>query len=206
MITHDLSHILDSSTPLYPGDVDTQLSQDKFIKQDYYNAYLLHSNLHTGTHIDAPMHLLDDERVISEFDINCFFGNGVVLDVRGKSVIKMKKEYEELISPNDIVLLYTGFDKHYNDEDIYFNSHPVVDEELAQFFVDMKIKMLGIDMPAPDFPPFNIHKKLPQHDIFILENLTNLVKLIDYTSFEFFAVPLKLSAEASFVRAFAVVQ
>lgn len=56
-------------------------------------------------------------------------------------------------------------------------------------------------MPAPDYPPFTFHKALLSNDIFVLENLTNLGSLLDKPNFEVMAFPLKISAEASFVRA-----
>jgi len=197
----DISHVLDENTPVYPGDYKTALSKYKFIEKDYYNAYLLQSCLHTGTHIDMPMHLLDgDSRAAKDFPLERFFGNGVLLDVRGESVIEMKSVYSELVNENDIVLLLTGFDKNYY-QDEYFTRHPAVSDELAEFFVSKRIKILGMDMPSPDYPPFPAHKKLIGNDIFILENLTGLQSLIGAEKFEVMAPPLKINAEASFVRA-----
>ena len=54
-----------------------------------------------------------------------------------------------------------------------------------------------------DKEPYEIHKILFQNGVFILENLTNLSKLLYVEEFEVFAQPLKINAEASLVRAFA---
>jgi kynurenine formamidase len=61
--------------------------------------------------------------------------------------------------------------------------------------------MLGMDMPAPDYFPFDFHKELLTNGIFLLENLTNLQELLGVNDFEVIALPLKIAAEASFVRA-----
>jgi len=61
--------------------------------------------------------------------------------------------------------------------------------------------MLGMDMPAPDYPPFTFHKSLLSNGIFILENAANLEELTNLSAFEVMAFPLKISAEASLVRA-----
>ena len=87
--------------------------------------------------------------------------------------------------------------------DIYFERHPTVDETLADFLIASEIKMLGLDMPAPDHPPFSVHKKLLTAGIFILENLTGLERLNGVGEFEVIALPLKIEAEASLVRAVA---
>lgn len=58
-----------------------------------------------------------------------------------------------------------------------------------------------MDMPAPDYPLFTYHKALLSNEIFVLENITNLQELLRVSEFEVIALPLKISAEASFVRA-----
>lgn len=196
----DISHVLNEDTPIYPGDYKTSLRKHKALEKDYYCSYLLSSCLHTGTHVDLPMHLINDNRVVADFALENFVGKGVLLDVRGENPISMKINYNEIISEGCVVLLYTGFDKYYNDKE-YFTHHPTVSNELADFLLSKKIKMLGMDMPAPDYPPFTFHKALLSSDIFVLENVTNLQELLDVNNFEVMAFPLKLSAEASFVRA-----
>ncbi len=201
----DLSWTLCSDTPIYPGDSPTSLTINKKLETDQYTAYLLQSGLHTGTHMDMPMHMLPDKRLAADFAPERFAGRGVLLDVRGQKRIRMKAEYAERISVGDIVLLYTGFDRHYGEE-AYFSAYPAVEEELAAFLVSKNIKMFGMDMPAPDYPPFPVHKALLSRDIFLLENLTNLGSLLSAEQFEVIALPLKIAAEASFVRAVAQVQ
>jgi len=196
----DISHVLDENTPIYPGDYKTTLQEYNSLEKDGYCTYLLSSCLHTGTHIDLPMHLLNDNRTAADFALDYFAGKGVLLDVRGESPISMKSCYKEMVTDGCVVLLYTGFDKQYRTEE-YFTHYPAVSNELADFLISRKIGMLGMDTPAPDYPPFAVHKALLSNEIFILENLTNLHSLIDLNSFEVIAFPLKISAEASFVRA-----
>lgn len=201
----DLSQPLTAASPIYPGDAPIQLEQTKFVERDHYGAYELQSGLHVATHIDMPAHMLNDQRRASDFDIANFIGRGVVLDVRGEQQITMKTTYETLIQPQDIVLLYTGFDTVYG-EPKYYAEHPSVDVQLIEFLLQKQIKILGMDMPSPDYAPHPVHKHLLGSDIFILENLTGLEQLLDADNFEIFTVPLKIEAEASFVRAFARIE
>ena len=199
----DLSYKITNNMPVFPDDDGIVITEDKILSRDYYNAIGLKTGMHVGTHVDVPRHLLDDYRTIDEIPIDRFVGNGVLLDVRCQNIIEFKKEYEHLIEENDIVLLYTGFANMYIEPCLYYNKYPVVGESLAEFLVSKKIKMLGVDTPSPDTYPFNIHKKLLANDIFIMENLTNLNELVNIKSFEVFAAPLKIKAEASLVRAYA---
>jgi kynurenine formamidase len=198
----DLSHKIDDGIPVYPGDIEVSLVQVKTISEDKYNAYAFSTNLHAGTHIDCPMHLLQNDSTIAEYPLECFAGNGYLIDARGESEVDYKAEYEDQVHKGDIVLILTGTDMKYGNED-YYDRHPVITSKLADFLMSREIKMLGVDMPSPDFPPFPVHKLLLNHRIFIIENLTNLEQLLNVEYFEVFAQPLKICAEASLTRAFA---
>ena len=200
----DISHVLDENTPVFPGEYPTTLTVQKTRERDGYAAYLLQSCLHVGTHIDMPMHLLDDHRTVSDFPLDGFCGQGVLLDVRGEEAIGMKPVYEDIVTPGSVVLLWTGWDSFFHKnggQDDYFARHPVVGDELAAFLLSRGIKILGMDMPSPDYVPYTFHKALLANGTFVLENLTNLQGLSGVTSFEVMAFPLKIAAEASLVRA-----
>lgn len=196
----DISHGLSAETPVYPGDLGTALTRYKTLKEDGHNAYVLESDLHTGTHVDAPMHLTNDLRFLSDFPPEHFIGEGLILDVRGESPITLKPQYREMVSRGSIVLLYTGFGARFGEAS-YFSEYPAVDEKLAEFLISRNIKMIGMDTPSPDYPPFPIHKRFLSGGVFILENLTNLESLLNAEKFEVIALPLKITAEASFARA-----
>jgi kynurenine formamidase len=196
----DISHTLDENTPLYPGDHALTITRYAELEQDKYTSYILTSGMHTGTHVDIPMHLVADDRMVSDFPPDCFIGRGALLDVRREEQIAMKPASRELVREGDIVLLYTGCDGKYHTGE-YFTSHPAVSAELGDFLLSRRIKMLGMDMPAPDYPPFVFHRALLSKGIFVLENLANLGSLLNAGDFEVIALPLKIAAEASLVRA-----
>lgn len=198
----DLSQKIDSGIPVYPGDDGVSLVQVKRLAEDHYNAYTLTTGLHAGTHIDCPMHLLDSSMVMADFSLDGFAGRGCLMDARGGMDIDYAEEYANIIQKGDIVLIFTGMDAFYGSER-YYSGHPAITERLAHFLASREIRMLGMDMPSPDYPPFPVHKSLLGKGIFILENLTGLEKLLGIKDFEVIAAPLKLCAEASLTRAFA---
>ena len=199
----DLSYDIKNEMPVYPGDMELNLSKEKDYDKDEFNLYSFSTSMHVGTHIDAPLHMGKNKKFISEYSIDKFIGNAVLLDVRGEKVIGIKDDYYRDIKENDIVLLFTGWDSFYGKKE-YYTNHPVISEELAELLIKKKIKMLGMDMPSPDNHEYNIHKKLFENEIFILENLTNLNKLLYNEEIQVFAQPLKIQGEASLVRAIAV--
>lgn len=195
----DLSHAIVDGLPAYPGDMETKLYQTSHLEKDKYNNHTLETTMHSGTHIDSPMHLTESSRFIGQYPLECFIGEGCLLDVRGGESIKMKEEYREIVGKGSIVLLYTGWDSKFGT-DGYFTGSPAVDMELAGFFAERGVKMVGMDMPSPDNPPFEIHKILFKNNILIIENLANLKSLLCVKHFEVIAFPLRVMADSSIAR------
>lgn len=196
----DLSQWIEQHMPVFPSDERPELVHDKYLDKDKYNNFRLTAGTHIGTHADSPMHLTDSTTFIGEYPLDRFCGKACVIDVRGKDRINYEKSYDELSESSEIVLLYTGFDEKYGSDD-YYNCHPVLDQAFAEFLVRKGARLVGFDMPSPDRFPFEIHKYLLGNNIFILENLTNLNLLLTAKNIEFFAFPLKIRADASWVRA-----
>lgn len=126
----DLTQTLTEAIPPYPGDRPFISKQTKFFEADGYVAHEIIAGMHLGTHIDVPMHMVNDKRYIREFPPERFFGKGILLDVRNEKSIDYKKEYEALIQAGDIVILYTGCNIY---DASYFSSHPLVTEAFADF-------------------------------------------------------------------------
>lgn len=198
----DLSHVIEDAMPVYPGDMETQLVQTKYLKRDFHNNHNLSISMHSGTHIDSPMHLLASDVYVSELPLDPFIAPGCVLDVRNQPVVRMRTDYEQRIKQDSIVLLYSGHDRFYGTAQ-YYQDCPCVDEEFGSFLLCQNVKMLGIDWPTPDNPPFPVHKLLLANNVYILENLTNLDKLLEIECFEVIALPLKIRADGSMTRAVA---
>ncbi len=198
----DLSHDIEDEMTVHPYDSCVKLYQDRFLEFDKYNNFRLEIGMHAGTHIDTPMHLTKRITPINGISLEKFMGRGCILDVRDESLITYKEEYLSKVKEGDIVLLYTNNSNKYGTEE-YYSNYPTVSKELASFFIKKDIKMLGIDSPSPDKYPFEIHKLLFNHDILIMENMTNLSELVTIKNFEIIALPLKIKAEASLVRAVA---
>lgn len=201
----DLSHPIYDGMPVYPGDAETSLVRSKHIKQDGYTNHQLSINMHSGTHIDGPMHLLDCEKYLNEFPVETFIGEGCLLDVSQEKTIDYKVEYEQLIQQKQIVLLYTGCSQHYGLPQ-YYTDHPVLTLQFAEMLVRKQVKMIGLDFPSPDQYPFEVHKHLFQNDILIIENLTNVEQLFHTPSFEVIALPLLMKADSSLARVVARVE
>lgn len=201
----DLTHVITNSLPSYPGDSKTDLIQTKNMQEDKYTNFQLEISMHSGTHIDGPMHLTDSTEYINEKPLHAFIGDGCPLNVCNEAIIEYKEEYEVSVKENSIVLLYTGHSELYG-KDEYFRSYPVISKGLAELLVKKQVKMVGLDTPSPDKVPFEIHKYFFENHVLIIENLTNLKELLNEGDFEVIALPLKIKADSSIARVIARVK
>lgn len=198
----DLTRLLQDHNPVFPGDSAMRLERTRNLEEDGYCNHELTINMHTGTHIDGPMHLTPSNTFISDIPLDRFVGEGCILDVSGQLLIDDKPEYEHLILENTIVLLHTGHGKQFGQPE-YFTDYPVLTEAFAQHLVRKKVKMIGFDTPSPDQDPYAIHRIFMNNRILIAENLTNLDQLLEIDSFEVIALPLLIQADAAMARVIA---
>jgi kynurenine formamidase len=201
----DLSYEIYSGMPVYPGDLEVELENDKKVNEDGYANHNLKIGMHTGTHLDLPAHMLDDQRYISDIPLAYLNGRARLFNAVGEKIITVKDKYKSLIEKDDIIIINTGFAKKYGTNE-YYTEHPVISDELAELFIKKEIKLLGFDLPSPDRSPYQIHQKLFKNNIFLLENLCNLDQLPELKYFKFFLFPLKIRAEAAPCRAAAEIR
>jgi len=195
----DLSHPLIDHMPVYPGDEPTRLEKTNDFALDGFNNFRFTSSLHTGTHIDGPMHMTESDSFIDELPLEQFIGTGCLLYAVGMKVILCTPEFTSAIVPESIVLIYTGFGKQFGNEE-YYRDHPVISIELAQSFAQQRIKMVCLDMPSPDRHPYDIHTYLLKNSVLIAENLAGMEKLLTVKKFDIIAFPLRIHADSSPAR------
>jgi len=195
----DLTHNLHPTIAVFPGDDPIQLEQIRTLRNDGFNNFRLSTGMHVGTHIDGPMHMTLDARMMDDLPLEMFTGKGVLIDVRGEEKIEFRESFRKMIQPGDIVLFYSGLDNLFGTPQ-YFTDYPDITDELARFLANQYVKIVGLDWVSPDHEPYPIHDILFNNNVLILENLTNLGQLLHATNFEVFAFPLKIEADSSIVR------
>jgi kynurenine formamidase len=199
---YDLTQQITHHMPVYPGDIPVEIVP---LGTDDIRNQALTCSMHIGTHIDSPSHMLLGGKTLNDFPLSSFIGNGILIDARGKRSLDSNLLSSLSLQKGDIVLIFTGFGSNFY-EPHYFSSYPAVTLACAQALIKAGIKMIGIDTPSPDYAPFEVHKLLMEHDILIIENVTNLELLLDVTHFEVIALPLKTATDGSLARVIAKVE
>ncbi len=195
----DLSQPISDEMPVYPGDVPVSLRQIASFQEEGHSNFILSSGMHSGTHVDGPMHLTSSLTRMAELQLELFAGPGFLYNAVGQTLIDLPEKTLDHLPAGSVVLFYTGHDQYYHQKH-YYQSYPVLSENTANILVKKKVKMIGMDSPSPDYAPFKIHDILLINRILIIENLTNLASLLHCDDFELLAFPLKISADSSPVR------
>ena len=68
----DLSHSLKNDFPAYPGDPEFSLKQ--IFEDEEYFLSKLECSMHTGTHIDAPLHYMENGKTVNEIELDSLIG------------------------------------------------------------------------------------------------------------------------------------
>lgn len=205
----DLTHFISPDMPVYPGTEHPVFVTGCSIEDDGFLEKKITLYSHTGTHVDAPAHLLSKHKTLDDLPVEHFYGSALMLDFAHLKTdtigVEALEPYQSKIKEVDFLLLHTGWSQYWG-ADTYFSGFKVLSLEAANWLASSGLKGLGLDTlsadPA-DTTDYPIHKALMQKDIIIIENLTNLLKLPS-TQFNFSCFPLKFQeADGSPVRAVA---
>ena len=160
----------------------------------------------TGTYLDSPFHRFADGKDLSQLGLSSLAGlDSVLVRVEGTGRKITRDAFKHLDVRGKAVLVQTGWDRHWRT-DAYFEGHPFLTEDAAQYLAQSKARLVGIDSYNIDDTSDGrrpVHTILLGREIPIVEHMTGLAQL-PTSGFEFFAVPPKICAFGTFpVRAFA---
>ncbi|PSL27771.1 cyclase family protein [Dyadobacter jiangsuensis] len=159
----------------------------------------------TGTYIDCPFHRYAHGKDLSEVELEAF-ANLDAITINATDALEIGIEFfQNLEIRNKAVIVNTGWSKNWNTE-AYFENHPFLTREAAEYLRDCGVKLVGIDSHNIDDTRGNsrpVHTILLGAEILIVEHLCNLEKL-PVSGYLFSAVPPKFKGVGTFpVRPFA---
>lgn len=180
----DLSHRLSRSMPRQPFFPEPRFERFMQAPDKPLNVTRIDMIAHLGTHVDSPRHVYNDGPAFEDVPLDRLNGPGVIWPVSAdNSGVIGPNELAPalaLLDPGDILILNTGFHGTVGTEK--YDSHPWLSLDGAQWLIDQRIKLVGVDTPTPDMPharrpagfDFPVHRLLLAHGVLIAEHLTNL--------------------------------
>jgi len=206
---------------LSPPSVHTRLKLTPVHRgPGFWQASKLEMTLHTGSHVDFPLHVQAGGATAADVPLERVCGEALVVDLsfvganHGISVADLEK-HAPPIRKGDIVLVRTDWsEKQWGNFPTYYLESPYCTPEAAQWLVDRGARAIGFDCFSeycarlPDFTSedFIIHKIILENGAILMQQMTNLSQLpTGGRRFMFFAPFLKIKgAEGAPVRFFAL--
>lgn len=207
----DLTHPIHARMPVYPGTAPPVLRRANTVERDGFAETLIEMYSHTGTHIDAPAHMVAGAPTLDQLGVGWFAGTASVIDVSeapgGQVGPAMLEPYADLAAGCAYVLLHTGWSRYWG-EDRYYSGFPVLDRDAARWLIARGLKGIGLDAISVDpvgATRFDNHLAFFEAGLVLVENLTGLGALVG-RRFTFSCLPLALpDADGSPVRAVAMI-
>lgn len=205
---HDLTYTFDNETIYWPTADRFKIDEEFFGRTDdgyFYSANHISASEHGGTHIDAPIHFVENGLPVDEIPLERLTGWGVIMDVSCKSLANndyliTREDIEEWelrhklpIPVGSIVLLMTGYGSFWPDAGRYLGTaergakaigdlhFPGLSVSGAEALVERRIKAVGIDTASIDYGQsrtYEAHRVLLKQDIVVFENVANLDRLL----------------------------
>jgi len=161
----------------------------------------------TGTYVDSPFHRFADGIDLSALPLESLADlEGVVLRAQRLGRAISVEAFDGLEVRGRAVLVHTDWARHWRT-DQYFEGHPFLTKEAAEYLVEKGAAFVGIDTYNIDDITDGtrpVHTTLLGNQIPICEHMCGLENLPD-SGFRFHAAPVKVKAFGTFpVRAYAV--
>lgn len=195
----DLSVGLSTDMPLWPSNPPLKILPVGTVAQDGANVESYSSVTHTGTHVDAPYHMIDATTTVDKLPLDQLVGEGYVItpEIEGTEITlnNLEKKWKKELD-GKIILINTGWDKKRGLTKEFQYEFPGLAMDTVDFLLDHRPRMIGIDtlgIEPFDHTDFEVHKALLSHGLAFIEDLAGLDQLEEGKKYLVAALPLKIS-------------
>ena len=189
----DISVTIQDGILVYPGDPEyTMIKASTFLK-DEMNVSKICLGVHTGTHVDAPLHFIPEGTDIADLGIHRYYGLCQVIDLLdvafGRGITR-----EDLVQnqiPEGRIILLKTQNGGIRSQD-FFPDHVYLTKEGAQYLIEKNTVTVGIEYLSIDAYNSNnpAHHLFLEQQIPIFENL--LLSHVPPGQYFFAGGPIKL--------------
>lgn len=191
------------ATPLWPGSPAIELERRLDVERgDPVTDTTLRCSVHTGTHVDAPAHVLSGFDTVETLELDALMGPCRVAHVPGREQIIEAADLEEaeLTQGVERVLLRTDNSAHWTEP--FRRDFTGLSRGAAAWLTERSLRLVGVDYLSvePWEGDGTVHRLLLEAGIVLVEGL--ILEGVAEGDYELRCLPIKLSgAEAAPARA-----
>ena len=196
MKIYDISLTISPNLPVWPGDPSVELKQVTFIPKGHScNISHVAMSVHTGTHVDAPYHFLNDGKTVETLPLEALVGPAYVIQVPD-AVDRLTAEvlaHAEIPADAERILFKTRNSAFWGRERTFQKGFVAITADGAEWLVKRDLRLIGMDYlsVAPFGDATATHLTLLRRGIVLLEGV-NLSE-VPPGRYDLYCLPLKLS-------------
>ncbi len=196
MRTYDITLTISPDMPVWPGDTPPRLTRTGSIAQGgSSNTSEICMSVHTGTHVDAPDHFLDNGHTIEKLSLETMVGRAYVLHLPDVDVITAAVLSQAEIPPRTRRLLFKTRNSEYwaRGEKKFQTDFVALSVDAAELLVDRNVKLIGVDYlsVAPYTKGAAVHQILLKAGVVVVEGLD--LSRVSQGRYTLHCLPLKLA-------------
>lgn len=193
----DISLTISPKLPVWPGDPAICLQRiGNMDDGDSCNITHISMSVHSGTHVDAPHHFLNDNRTVEDLDLEVLTGQAYLVEIPHKVNEISNEVLDNALIPRGVerLLIKTRNSEIWrNNEENFTENFVAINNDGAEWLVKNGIKLVGVDYlsVAPFGEGVPTHRTLLNAGIIALEGLD--LSEVSGGYYELFCLPLKLA-------------
>lgn len=206
-LTYNLeNNMITYNAPWHPSFFIEQLAK---IETEGRDTRRVSFGTHTGTHIDAPRHFIENGDTVECIPLEKLMGPVQIVDfsnLHEKESVTL--EMVKSIPISKKIIFKFGWGKKWGDMKFYAN-YPFFTKDAAEYLVSQGVELIGHDTPSPDASYVISKEDSPVHKIFLknkivlVEYIANMETIPDYDDWKIVVSPLRLKgADGSPARVF----
>jgi arylformamidase len=181
---HDVSVPLRTGMVVYPGDPTMSITRAMSLAAgDIANVSQMELGVHTGTHVDAPLHFFDGAPAVEALDLDVLVGPAQVVEVAGTGDI----EADAVPEGTERVLFKTRNSAAWAEEGFY-EDYAAISPEAASRLVAAGVRLVGVDYLSVG--SVETHETLLRAGVIAVEGLD--LRGIEPGAYTLVCLPLKL--------------
>ena len=194
------SQWIDISVPLrnamvhWPGDPSVTIKRIKDMEHgDTANLSEISMGAHSGTHVDAPLHFIQQGQGVDKMPLDIMVGRARVIEILDTESIKSEELLRHRILCGERILFKTTNSSHVWHTDEFIEDFVFISDDAALFLAERGVRLVGVDYLSVG--SFNrggsyVHRTLLSGGVWIIEGL-NLLG-VKQGKYDLICLPLKL--------------
>lgn len=190
----DISVSLHNGLVSWPNNDPVNVVRDKTLASGYHcNLSVMSMSVHSGTHMDAPVHFIDGAPGLDTIPPDATIGPARVIGIDHPELVTADELARHEISAGDRILLKTRNSERNWPEQPFLRDAVYITTEAGEFLAERRVRTIGIDYLSVGGYEKNgvaVHRALLEAEIWIIEGL--YLRDVEPGEYELVCLPLKI--------------